>query len=347
MSVKLKRSKWIYARWLLLRVSMVLFDIIAVNASFFLALLMRFYVANQFHFVAGKYLEAFRVFAPYYTVFCLIVFAAFKLYSAMWKYAGLNDMNRIIIANVACAGFQVLGTLMFVCRMPITYYCIGATLQFILIAGSRFSGRVISFEANKIAKARSGAHLNAMIVGAGENVRMLMNQIDRGNVAHPVCIVNYKGNSMGNMMDGVQVVNGLERLKDALDLYKVDVVIIADSLMSEQTRKTVRETCEGADVQVQDYSGYFQLDMGNISLKTIAQYCDGEVVVVADGISKRYSDAEQALLHTPGSFAVESISAKNGSLVVVLKPNNYVRNDLSAAWVKAQEKATGEEISFF
>lgn len=347
MSVKLKKSKWIYVRWLFLRVSMVLFDIVAVNASFFLALVMRFYVANQFHSVAGKYLEAFCVFAPYYTVFCLIVFAAFKLYSGLWKYAGLNDMNRILGANIICAGFQVLGTLLFVCRMPITYYCIGAALQFCLIAGSRFSVRIISFEANKIAKARSGANLNAMIVGSGESARMLTNQLDRGNVAHPVCVVNYKGNSMGTMLDGVQVINGLENLKSALNKYKVSIVIIADSLMSEQIRETIRETCEAAGVEVQDFSGYFQNDMGSISLKTIAQYCDGEVDLVVDDIRKSFPDAEQALMNTPGSYVVESISATAGKLVVVLKTNRLVLNDLNASWVRDQEKETGEEISFF
>lgn len=347
MSMELKRSKWIYARWLFLRMSMVLFDIIAVNASFFLALVMRFYVANEFHELAGKYLDAFVVFAPYYTVFCLIIFAVCKLYSGLWKYAGLNDMNRILSANIICAGFQVLGTLLFVCRMPITYYCIGSVLQFCLIAGSRFSARIISFEAKKIAKARSGANLNAMIVGSGETARMLKSQLDRGNVAHPACVLNYKDNSMGTMLDGVQVLNGLKHLESSLNRYKIDIVMIADSLMPEQIRKAIRETCETAGVEVQDFSGYFQNDMGCISLRTIAQYCDGEVELVVDGARKSFPDAEQALLNTSGSYAVESISAKAGKLVVVLKANRLVRNDLNASWIKDQEKETGEEISFF
>jgi len=345
--MEMKRSKWIYVRWLALRLAMVLFDIFAVNASFFLALVMRFYVGNQFHSVAGKYLEAFGVFAPYYTVFCLIVFALFKLYSSLWRYAGLNDMNRILTANILCFGFQVVGTLLFVCRMPITYYCIGAALQFCLIAGSRFSARIINFEAQKIAKARSDTNLNAMIIGSGESARMLMNQLDRGNVAHPVCILNYKGNSMGTILNGVQVLNGLERLDGSLKRYKVDIVIIADSLMPEELRKTIRKTCEAADVEVQDFSGYFQNDFGSISLRTIAEYCEGEIELIVDGRKGRFADMEQAMLSTPGNYTVESISAKAGTLVVVLKTNRLVQNDLNANWVKEQERDTGEEISFF
>lgn len=347
MSVKAEQSKWIYVRWLFLRLSMVLFDIVAVNTSFYLALVTRFYVANEFHAVAGKYLAAFGVFAPYYTVFCLIVFAACKLYNGMWKYAGLNDMNRILVANILCTAFQVAGTLLFVRRMPITYYCIGAALQFCLIAGSRFSARIISFEANKFSKAQNSAYLNVVIVGSGECTRILMNQLDHGNVARPVCIVNYKGNSMGTIMNGVQVIHGIERLQTSLSRYKADMVIIADTLMPNETRKVIRGICESAKVEVQDFSAYFQNDMGGFVLRTIAQYCDGEVELVVDGVSKSFPNAEQALMSNLGNYAVESMYAKADKLVVVLKTNCLTRNDLNASWVKDQEKETGEEISFF
>lgn len=347
MSLKLKRSKKAYVRWLLARLSMMLFDVVAVNISFFLALLMRFYVANEFHEIAGGYLRAYRVFAPYYTVCCLIIFAGFKLYNSLWKYAGLNDMNRILGANVACAAVQVLGTVLFVRRMPITYYCIGGALQFCLIAGSRFFVRILSFEAKKILRFRSSANLNAMIVGTGETARMLMNQFEHGNVAHPVCVMNYKGNSMDTMMNGVQVLNGMERLQSALKRYKVDIVIIADSLMPEQIRKTIRENCETAGVEVQDFSGYFQNDMGSIALRTFAQHCDGEVELIVDGVSKHFASAELALMSNPGNYVLEAIRAKKDTMVLEVKTNRLVRNDLNASWVKDQEKETGEEISFF
>ena len=64
MSEKNAANKLIYVRWGVLRLSMILFDILAVNVSYYLALLARFYVANEFHVLAERYLEAFRVFAP-------------------------------------------------------------------------------------------------------------------------------------------------------------------------------------------------------------------------------------------------------------------------------------------
>ena len=114
-------------------------DIIAVNAAYFLALLVRFYVNFEFRPTVTYYLTDFWTFAPFYTVLAIAIFAAFRLYGGMWRYAGMNDMNRIILANLASTLFMVVGTLIFVRRMPISYYVIGAFLQFFMIASIRFA----------------------------------------------------------------------------------------------------------------------------------------------------------------------------------------------------------------
>ena len=77
----------------------MLLDILAVNLSYLLALYMRFFVHGEFRATVGYYLDYFWRFAPYYTILAIVTFALFKLYGGMWRYAGLNDMNRIIFAN--------------------------------------------------------------------------------------------------------------------------------------------------------------------------------------------------------------------------------------------------------
>ena len=96
----------------------ILLDIISVNAAYFLALLVRFFVGGKFYASLRELPYIYSRFAPYYTVICLIVFFLFRLYGGMWKYAGLNDINRIVIACSITAVIQVIGTLLFVQRMP-------------------------------------------------------------------------------------------------------------------------------------------------------------------------------------------------------------------------------------
>ena len=87
-------KKWI------LRFILLVYDVTAVNLAYFLALVIRFYVNNQFHWDGATYIANYVTFAPYYTVACIIVFILFRLYDGMWRYAGIRDFNRILNANI-------------------------------------------------------------------------------------------------------------------------------------------------------------------------------------------------------------------------------------------------------
>lgn len=324
---------------------LVLSDIIAVNAGYYLAILVRFYVANEFHEVAGPYINSFFKFAPYYTVISIVVFYCYKLYSGMWKYAGINDLNRILLANITTTAIYVVGSLIFVRRMPISYYFIGAVIQLCVVVASRFASRLLLIESKKLLK--RDVSFRAMIVGSGETGRMVLKQLERENLAKPVCILNYKDNGIAGTLNGVPVVSGINNLQDTIKKYQVNYVIIADTLMSDEIRNQIKEQCQSEEIEVQDFSGYFQTSGNDITLKKLVEYTNGAVELVIDGESKTFADGEQALMSVTGKYIVKSISAKADKLVVELQKNAVVRNDVNEAWIQKQEQETGEQISFF
>ena len=177
-------------------------------------------------------MEAFFKFAPYYTTCCIAVFFGFKLYSGIWKYAGINDLNRIFTANALTMLIQIVGSLFFVRRMPVSYYCIGAVIQFCLIVASRFWYRIMMIEGRKFLKGKNSVSFRAMIVGSGEVGRMVLKQLERENLAQPVCILNYKDNGIAGNLNGVPVISGVNNLQDAIRKYQVNFVIIADTVMA-------------------------------------------------------------------------------------------------------------------
>ena len=334
--------------WIVSKAILVILDVLAVNLAYFCALFLRFYINNQFRPVADLYLPTFWTFAPFYTVICLAVFCLFKLYSSKWQYAGINDLNRILLANVITAVVQVVATLLFYVRMPITYYVLGALIQLGLTAFTRFAFRLITLEKMHLSR-KNGAAVNVMIVGMGETSGIVRRQIetDQENAAKLVCIFSHRDADAHGMMDGIPVVGGLEKMKEHIEKFHVECVILADSLMPAETRERIKETCKEANIDVQDFSGYFQNEGGSFSLKHLLEYARGPITLVTDETTTTYENGEQALMAQTGKAAVRMVSAKDNHLVIELSSKPIILNDVNQEWVKDVEKETGEEISFF
>lgn len=340
---KSKKTKWVISKAIL-----VVFDVLAINLAYFLALFFRFFINNGFRPIAQVYIPTFRAFAPFYTVICLFIFILFRLYSSSWKYAGINDFNRILIANLITGVIHVVATLIFYQRMPITYYFLGAVIQLILIGVSRFMLKLISVEKNRLIR-KGKASMNVMIVGVGETGGIVRRQIenDQENAARLVAIFSHRDNEAHGLMDGIPVVGGIDKLKEHIEKYRVECMILADSLMPSETREKIKEICKEANIDVQDFSGYFQNEGGSFSLKRLLEYAKGPVTVITDDKVTNYENGEQALMAQTGKSVVRMISANGDHLVIELSSKPIILNDVNQDWVKNVEQETGEAISFF
>lgn len=342
-----KNARQAYLGWFAKRIALVAYDVVAVNLAYWFALIIRFYVNMKFMPSIGNYIPAFWSFAPWYSIACVIVFACFKLYGSMWKYAGIYDLNRVVLANIVTAIVQVVGTLIFVMRMPITYYVLGAGIQFLLIAVGRFAYRVFVTERARI-QSRKQATINTMIIGVGETGRIVRKKIeeDRNNVARLVCVFTAKPYDAA-MVDGIPVATGMEKFKEYLKKYQVACVILADSIMLSEERKLIKKVCAEENIEVQDFSGYFQYEGTGITLKRQLEYVTGPVELIIDGESQLFSNGEAAMMAVQGNYQVKAISTKKEHIVIEVSQQKVVLNNTDEDWVKEYEQNTGEEISFF
>ena len=278
----------------------VLLDIVAVNLSYYLALLIRFYVNFQLRPVAvDRYLPAWLGFTPWYTVLCVVVFGAFRLYGGLWRYAGINDMNRIILASLSTALLHVLGTTIFYTRMPVTYYLIGAVLQFVMIVIIRFSYRVLLVEKKRL---RRGERIKCLVVGSGENGRRVVKHLEEEGTFEPVAIYSSSthSSSSSSLMDGIPVVGELK-------LENVGAVFIADPLLPTTTRQEIKKQCDEKKIDLQDYTGFFSNLGGRLSLTELLSTIHGPLTIELDGKSMEYEDGAAALTTLTGQYEVKSI----------------------------------------
>jgi len=231
----------------------ILLDILAVNGSYYLALLLRFYMQNKVLYTVPEYPQWFLQFAPIYTVFCLLVFWRLRLYSGMWQYAGINDMNRIAGSSVITSVFMFIGTLiMFPRRFPYSYYVIGAVLQFLFVASIRFGNRLWRVERNKFKNWKKiGRH--ALVVGAGEAALRVIRDLEASDGIQPVCVLDSKGRMTGRNLDGVPVFGGIDMLELAIPRFDIKNVFIADPLLQAEMKNKIERICQENNIELKDY----------------------------------------------------------------------------------------------
>ena len=127
--------------WSIIAILLAIFDMLSVSASYFVALMLRFDL--RFSMIQEIYLDPWMKFAPFYAVYCVIIFWAFRLYKSIWRFASITELERIILATLITTLVHIFVITLVMQRMPISYYLVGAILQFILIVGIRFAYRFV------------------------------------------------------------------------------------------------------------------------------------------------------------------------------------------------------------
>lgn len=299
----------------------VLLDIIAVNLSYYLALLIRFYVNFQLRPVAvDRYLPAWISFTPWYTVLCILIFAGFRLYGGLWRYAGINDMNRIILASLSTALLHVLGTTIFYTRMPWTYYLIGALLQFLFIVIIRFSYRVLLVEKKRL---RRGERIRCVVIGSGENGRRVVKHLEEEGMYQPIAVV---GSGSGTM-DGIPIIT-----LPQVNWSEVNSVFIADPLLPTSTRQEIKAQADAAGADVQDYTGFFSNLGGRLSLTELLSTIHGPFTISIDGKESVYNSGEQALQELNEKYVVKEIEGQTMKIVLERGRVMSTQESLKAAY---------------
>lgn len=314
----------------------VLLDIMAVNASYYLALLVRFYVNSQFRPTVGYYHDYFLRIAPFYTVAAIAIFFLCRLYKGMWTAAGLNDMNRIIVANLLTVIAQVIISLIVgigipqASRMPFSYYTIGALTQFVFTAGVRFASRVIRMEKAKIARDKMET-IPALVVGSGEMGHKVVHYLEENTPYRAVAIA---GENSGRSMDGIPVI-GLEQIAEQIKSKQIKIAFIADKELSKAQREAINEVVEG--IEVQDFTGQLSNLSGFVPLSALMEIIDSPLTVVVDGKEKQYANGRECLQQLEGEYTVLSVEAKKISI--------RKKNDNS--WMLAGTSLESQDVSFF
>ncbi|MCC2190984.1 nucleoside-diphosphate sugar epimerase/dehydratase [Fusicatenibacter faecihominis] len=254
--------------WKVIAFYLVVYDIIAVNFSYFLGLWLRFDL--QYSNIPREYLSAFLKFAPVYTVAVVIVFYILRLYNSLWRFASFNELNRIFAASVITTVIQIVGITALFVRMPFSYYVVGAATQFALITVVRFAYRFINMERARREQSARSRH-NVMVIGAGAAGQTILRELQNSKEisGKACCVIDDNPNKWNRYMDGVPVVGGRDSIMEMAKKYKIDEIFFAIPTASIEDKRDILNICKETGCDMKSLPGLYQLANGDVSLSKL------------------------------------------------------------------------------
>lgn len=253
--------------WQAIALWLMLYDVVAVNAAFMLALWVRF--DCRYSMIPDVYLGAFLKFAPWYTVVCIGVYWALRLYKSVWRFASFSELFRIGAANVITGLVQIIGITLFVKRMPISYYLFGIMLQFVFTVVVRFSYRFILLERSRNKQSEEDAVLHrVMLIGAGAAGQIIIRDLNRASEVKPkvCCIIDDNPNKMGRYIEGIPIVGGRDDILLSAEKYKIDQILLAIPSASAEEKRDILNICKETGCEMKILPGIYQLVNGEVSI---------------------------------------------------------------------------------
>ena len=259
-----KGSKRKIEHWQVVRLLLMVYDFIAVIVSFGIALWLRF--DCKVTSVEPQYLTTYTKTIIVYALFCLVVFWFLRLYKSIWRFASYSELMRVILATVV-TGVIYTGSLLIInLHMPVSYYVIGITVQFIATLGIRFFYRFVL-----LLRGRTNNEVqkkNVMIVGAGSAGQMLFRDIKHSIETNETvaCFIDDNPNKWDRYIDDVPVFGSRDHILEAVDKFKIEKIYVAVPSANPQDKRDILRVCNETSCELMNLPGMYQLYTGQVSV---------------------------------------------------------------------------------
>lgn len=246
---------------------LAVYDIMAVNVSYFLALLFRF--DGFFSQIPDYYIRAYVKFIPIYTILCLVIFYASKMYQSVWQYASFNELAHTCIGSTVASLLHILLITVIYYRMPISYYLWGSCFQMILLVAARFSYRFLLLEIRRV-RSSDGSH-NVMVIGAGGAGQTIIRSIVRNRLSGDkvVCIIDDNPNKWNRYIDGIPIVGGRDDIMYFVEKYDIDKIYIAIPSASKENKRDILNICSETNCVLKNLPDFYQYANTDINIGSL------------------------------------------------------------------------------
>lgn len=335
-------------------IGLLLYDMGAVNLSFYLALWFRF--ECQYRMIPRIYLEPFLKFAPVYSLFCVAVFSYFRLYKSIWRFASYNELARVLTSVAVISIFHIAGITITcqaiqnggIYRMPLFYYAFGVMLQAVLLLAVRFSYRFFLLMWG-LKKKENDQHYarRVMLIGAGAAGQMILRDLyeAKESVEKVCCIIDDNPDKWGRFIDGVPVAGGREDILQNVERLHIEKILVAIPSASAEQKRDILNICKETECELKILPGMYQLANGEVAisdmkevviedllgrepvkanLEEVFQYLNGKVILVTGGGGSIGSElCRQIARHNPRQLVIFDVYENNAYEIQQELRTNY------------------------
>ena len=327
-----KNKRLIHSNAYKLRVFvLIILDMIVIQISSFLGLYIRY--DFRYNDINPVFLHSIIVYAPVNTLIILGIFFLFKLYSSIWRFAGVAEMVNVILSCAACFCLEIVEMLFFHFRVPRRHPFIFVIVLFAGIVVIRFGYRFLRFIKYDTSLGQSGR--NTMIIGGGQAAAMLIKEIRTSDYAsyHVRCIIDDDEKKKGKYVSGIKIVGNRETIIKNVEKYGIELIIIAIPSAGNKVIRDILDICKQTECELKRIPGIYQLVDGSVSvsdirnveiedllgreqikvsLESIMGYVSGRTVLVTGGGGSIGSElCRQIAMHEPEKLIVVDIYENN------------------------------------
>jgi FlaA1/EpsC-like NDP-sugar epimerase len=250
------------------RVCLIMVDILVINASVLLALLMRFELTVSS--IPEEYIEKYEQFMVPFTLITLVVFWFCRIYHSLWEYASITELYKVVEACTIAEVIHVVVTTFLGLMLPRSTYFNTWVYMVIGTSASRFMYRFIRTGLNRYRTQEEDVRI--MIIGAGNAANVLIREIAISHYlanSRVVCVIDDSPSKVGKYIHGIKIVGTREDIKEMAEQYDVDEIIFAIPSASVENRKQILSICKETDCELKILPGVYQMVDGEINIKDI------------------------------------------------------------------------------
>ncbi len=258
------------------RVLLILWDIFCINFCSFFALFLRYDLKWERFINSGieadyplGYVHTIIELAVVNTIVALIIFALFRMYNSLWRFAGTREILNVILG----CGFAGVANYLIVFgtyhRLPRSCFILYMVLLFLGTFAARFSYRLIRLLF--ISNIHGAGMRNTMIVGGGDACNLLIGelQMSKNLDSRICCIIDDNKSKQGTYIHGIRVVGGRDTIPEYAKKYDINEIIVAMPSATKKEISKILHICQQTGAALKILPGVYQLVNGDVQVEKI------------------------------------------------------------------------------